>query len=179
MSRRLSVRILVVEEDRSAWPRIAAFFDLQLAQVGTRPVMVFRDRLPQRAAGFDFISLTDRTGRRKVVHLLLDRPELLADLRNTPIVNLHAPRPSSMHGDMRVLLGRESVGLMSDGLWVFAQDWMAPWFEDSLEFPELGLAQLPAVRPATPDRTWERRSGRARDLSRAAGFGFPLPAGAR
>lgn len=179
MSRRPSVGILVVEEDRSAWPRIEAFFDLQLAQMGTRPAMVFRDRLPQRAAGFDLISLTDRLGHRRVVHLLLDRPDLLTDLRNTPIVNLHAPRPSSMHGDMRTLLGRESVGLTPDGLWVFAQDWMAPWFEDPLEFPELGLALLPTARIASADRTWERRSTRAANLHQAGGFGFPLTAGAR
>lgn len=178
MSRRLNVGILVVEEDRSAWPRIGAFFAHQLAQVGASPVTVFRDRLPQRAAGFDLVSLTDRTGRQRVVDLLLDRPELLADLRRTPIVNLHAPDPGAMHRDMRTLLGRESAGLTPDGLWVFSRDWMAPWFENPLEFPELGLALTPAAPAATADRTWARRSSLATDLRRIGDW-LPLPAAAR
>lgn len=179
MSRRPSIRILVVEEDRSAWPRIGAFFTAQLAQVGAQSAAVFRDRLPQRILGFGLVSLTDRVDGRWVAHLVLERPDLLADLRATPIVNLHAPRPGGMHSDMRTLLGRESAGLTPDGLWVFSQDWMAPWFEDPLEFPELGLALVPTVRPASADRTWARRSTCLSDLRGAGSFGFALPAPAR
>lgn len=178
MSRRLNVGILVVEEDRSAWPRISGFFTHQLAQVGANPAMVFRDQLPQRAAGFDLISLTDRADRERVVDRLLDRPDLLMDLRHTPIVNLHAPNPGAMHSDMRTLLGREGTGLTPDGLWVFSRDWMAPWFEHPLEFPELGLALAQAARPVSADRTWARRSRLALG-SPLAGAWLPLPAGAR
>lgn len=164
MNRRRQVRILVVEEDQALWPRIGTFFAAQLAQVGACPGVVFRDRLPQRAAGFHLVSLTDRVAGQSVAHLLLDRPDLLADFRDTPIVNLHAPRPGGMHGDMRALLDREGTGLAPDGLWVFARDWMAPWFEDPLEFPELGLTLVRGTGPASADRTWARRSIRASDL---------------
>lgn len=173
MNRRREVRILVVEADRSAWPRIGAFFAAQLAQVGAEARPVFRDHLPQRALGFHLASLTDRVGGRSVAHLLLDRPALLEDFKDTPIVNIHAPAPGSMHADLRALLGREGAGLAPDGLWVFARDWMAPWFQDPLEFPELGLALVPRPEPVSADRTWERRSIAAADL-RATGLRLAL-----
>lgn len=164
MGRRSSVRILVVEADRSAWPGIRAFFAAQAAQAGARALVVCRDRLPSRAAGFDLISLTDRLDGRSVAHLLLDRPDLLADLRATPIVNLHAPRPAALHRDMRVLLDREGGGPSPDGLWVVSREWMAPSVGDPLECPELGPALVAEAPTASPDRTWERRSARLSDL---------------
>lgn len=179
MPRGRIVGILVVEESRALWPRIETFFAAQLGQVGAKPELAFRDRLPERAAGFDLVSLTDRIDGQSVTHLLLDRPALLADLRGTPIVNLHAPNPGGMHGDMRILLDREGTGLTPDGLWVFARDWMAPWFEDPLEFPELGLALAPSSRPASADRTWDRRSARASELHRSPGLRLALLPGAR
>ena len=118
-------------------------------------------------------------GGRRVAHLLFEWPGLLADLLATPIVNLHAPKPGGMHSDMRTLLGREGAGLAPDGLWVFSRDWMAPWFEDPLEFPELGLALVPTARPASADRTWARRSTSISDLRWTGSFGFALPAAGR
>lgn len=172
MNRRREVQILVVEEDRACWPLIGAFFASQLARVGAVPLMVFRDRLPQRAAGFHLASLAERVAGRSVAHLLLDRPGLLADFRDTPIVNLHTPRPGRMHADMRALLGRGDAGSAPGGLWVFARDWMAPGFEETLEFPELGLTLAPA--PASPDRTWARRSIGAAKLPES-GLQMPVP----
>jgi hypothetical protein len=137
-----------------------AFFARQFQQAGAEAELTFRTALPQRAAGFGFVSLPERVEGRKVAHLLLDRPALLADLKATPIVNLHAPRCGRMHADLRLLLERGSEGLASDGLWVFTRDWMAPWFDVPLEFPELGLTGT-FVRPApaaVPARTWDRRS---------------------
>ncbi len=155
MSRGHVVQILFVEEDPSIWPRAEAFFHHQLGLVGAQPELHLRQRLPGRAAGFDLVSLDGRG----LVTALLDRGDLLADLRGTAIVNLHADAPGAIYGHLRLLLERRDEGARSDGLWVFPQSWMAPWFQESLEFPELGLvAHVPPPRRPSPDRTWERRS---------------------
>lgn len=163
------VKILFVDEDESAWARVGAFFRHQLSLVGCQAELHFRRRLPGRAAGFDMVSLDGRD----LVPMLLDRPGLSADLGQTAILNLHADAsgtaPGAAFGQLRRLLGRRSQGLRGDGLWVFPQSWMAPWFQEALEFPELNLrleapppAPIPAPRPApVPDRTWERRSAQA------------------
>ncbi len=150
----------MVEADRTAWPAMEAFFGRQFEQAGAEADLTFRAGLPQRAAGFHLVSLPERVEGRKVAHLLLDRPALLADLKATSIVNLHAPRCGRMHADLRLLLDRGSAGLASDGLWVFARDWMTPWFDVPLEFPELGLVGsfAPSVPVAVPARTWDRRT---------------------
>lgn len=150
-----AVQILLVEEDTQVWPRAEAFFSRQLGLVGCRLELQKRQQLPGRAAGFDLVSL-DGHG---LIEALLSRPELLADLRQTAIVNLHADAPGVTYGQLRRLLGRHHEGLRSDGLWVFPQSWMAPWFEEALEFPELGLSTT--FRPAgarPPDRSREHRS---------------------
>lgn len=154
MGRNPEVRILLVEADETAWPRAQAFFEHQLGLVGGRPAFQIRRRLPDRAAGFDLVSLDGRG----LLPALLERPDFLTDLRRTPIVNLHAgPRP--LYGHLRFLLGRGDEGAHPDGLWVFPLSWMAPWFQDPLGFPELGLGSDPqAPRAPSPDRTWERRS---------------------
>jgi hypothetical protein len=168
MGRGESVRILFVEEDTSVWPRAEAFFEYQLGLVSARSNVHLRQRLPERAAGFDLVSLDGR----HLISALLERGDLLADLRHTSIVNLHAEAPGAVYGHLRRLLGRRDEGARSDGLWVFPQSWMAPWFQESLEFPELGMpvGVLPPLPPA-PDRTWERRSIRPMQFL----MGFPMP----
>lgn len=155
MGRGEVVQILFVEEDASVWPRAEAFFEFQLKLVGAQSHLHLRQRLPERAAGFDLVSLDGRG----LIPALLERRDLLADLRRTAIVNLHAEAPGAIYGHFRRLLGRRDEGTRSDGLWVFPRSWMAPWFQESLEFPELGITAgtRPPRRPS-PDRTWERRS---------------------
>jgi len=152
------VKILFVEQDTSVWPRAEAFFLQQLAQVGALGQLQFRPLLPGRAAGFDIVSLAGSS----LVATLLDKPDLLTDFQQTPILNLHAEAPGLVYGQLRRLLGRGDRGLHGSGLWVFPQSWMAPWFEECLEFPELGLSQPrpPQNPPALPDRSWERRTAR-------------------
>ena len=158
------VQILFVEADDSVWPRAQAFFQRQLAMVGARGELHLRPRLPGRAAGFDLVSLDGRG----LFKTLLDKPDLLWDLRRTAIVNLHAEAPGRLYGQLRHLLGRHDEHLKADGLWVFPQSWMAPWFQEPLEFPELGLCSTAGQpRPATPERTWARR--RAPTLAGPAG----------
>jgi hypothetical protein len=172
MGRSHVVQILFVEGDPSVWPRAQAFFEYQLGLVNARSTLHFRRRLPERAAGFDLVSLDGR----RLVSALLEHRDLLADLRHTAIVNLHADAPGAIYGHLRRLLGRRDEGARSDGLWVFPQSWMAPWFQESLEFPELGMpvGALPHRRPS-PDRTWERRSiGPMQFL-----MGWPVPAAMR
>lgn len=150
-----AVQILFVEEDDRVWPRAEAFFSRQLGLVGSQMNLHRRTALPDRAAGFDLISLDGRG----LIDTLLRKPDLLMDLRQTAIVNLHADNPGPRYGQLRHLLGRNDEGLRSDGLWVFPQSWMAPWFEEALEFPELGLStgqRLPF--PRTPDRAREHRA---------------------
>lgn len=158
MSPDQGVKILFVEEDASVWPRAEAFFAYQLGLVGARSHVHFRHQLPERAAGFDLVSLDGRG----LISTLLEHQDLLTDLRQTAILNLHADAPGATFGHLRRLLGQRGEGRRSDGLWVFPQSWMAPWFEEALEFPELGLARpqraLPPPRRPSPDRTWERRS---------------------
>lgn len=173
MSRGLVVQILFVEADRSIWPRVETFLRYQLGLVDARLDLRLRERLPERAAGFDMVSLDGRG----LVTALLERGDLLADLRNTAIVNLHAEAPGALYGNLRFLLGRHDEGTRGDGLWVFPQSWMAPWFQESLEFPELGMAAgTPPPRRPRPERdpqsirTWDRRS--IRPLQLLAG---PLP----
>ena len=91
-------------------------------------------------------------------------------------VNLHADAPGATYGHLRRLLGRRDEGTRSDGLWVFPQSWMAPWFQEALEFPELGMpvGALPARCPS-PDRTWDRRSIRPLQVL----MGFPVPVALR
>ena len=161
MGRGEVVQILFVEEDTSVWPRVQAFFEFQLKLVGAQSNLHLRQRLPGRAAGFDLVSLDGR----RLLSALLERRDLLADLQHTAIVNLHAEAPGAVYGHFRRLLGRRNEGLRSDGLWVFPQSWMAPWFQESLEFPELGMsAGAPSPRRPSPDRTWERRSIRPLQL---------------
>lgn len=149
------VTILFVERDEAVWPRAEAFFVHQLSLVGSSLNLQLRARIPNRAAGFDLVSL-DGCG---LLSALLHKPELLADLQRTAVVNLHAEAPGRLYGHLRHLLGRHDERLRSDGLWVFPQSWMASWFDEALEFPELGLStNLRPRRPRTPDRTWERRS---------------------
>lgn len=152
------VKILFVDQDESVWPRAEAFFRHQLGLVGCETQAHFRRQLPGRAAGFDMVSLDGRN----LVSRLLDRPGLVADLSQTAILNLHAQAPGATFSQLRRLLGRRNQGLRGDGLWVFPQSWMAPWFQEALEFPELDLrleAAPPRPAPLTmPDRTWERRS---------------------
>ena len=157
MGRDRVVRILFVEREASAWLRAEAFFAHQLSLVGARPDLHCRLHLPDRVAGFDLVSLDGR----HLISALLARPGLLADLRRTAIVNLHAEAPGPIYGDLRLLLDRHDEHADADGLWVFPQSWMAPWFTEPLEFPELGLVTgtVPARRTA-PDRTWERRATR-------------------
>jgi hypothetical protein len=169
MSRGLVVQILFVEEDASVWPRAEAFFARQLGLVGARMDLHLRSRLPERAAGFDLVSLDGRG----LVSALLERGDLLADLRATAIVNLLTETPGPLYGHLRFLLGRRDEGARGDGLWVFPQSWMAPWFEESLEFPELGMAASTPPRRPSPDRTWERRT--ARPVQVLADL-FPYPA---
>ena len=155
MNRGHIVQILFVEEDDTLWPRAQAFFDYQLGLVGAQPQLHTRRRLPERAAGFDLVSLDGRG----LVSALLEHPDLLADLRRTAIVNLHADAPGAIYGHLRLLLDRQDQGARSDGLWVFPQSWMAPWFQEALDFPELGMvSHRPPPRRHAPDRTWERRS---------------------
>jgi hypothetical protein len=147
-----AVRILLVEEDAQIWPRAEAFFSRQLDLVGCGLELHRRKRLPGRAAGFDLVSL-DGQG---LIEALLEKPDLLADLRQTTIVNLHGHAHGATYGQLRRLLGRHHEGLHSDGLWVFPQSWMAPWFEEALEFPELGLSST--FRP-----TFASKPGRSRE----------------
>ncbi|MBI1753059.1 MAG: hypothetical protein HY014_01430 [Acidobacteria bacterium] len=154
------VKILFVDQDESAWPRAGAFFSHQLGLVGGLAESHFRRWLPGRAAGFDVVSLDGQN----LVPMLLDRPSLVADLRQTAILNLHTETPGAAFGQLRRLLGRRSQGLRGDGLWVFPQSWMAPWFQEALEFPELDLrleAPPPPRAGAVPDRTRDRRSAQA------------------
>lgn len=150
------VNILFVEEDLSVYPRVEAFFRYQLDLIGAHPHLHFRPRIPERAVGFDLVSLDGRG----LISALLDHPGLVGDLRQTAILNLHADDPGATYGHLRRLLGRSSQGLRSDGLWVFPQSWMAPWFREHLGFPELEKAARPLTLPRrpSPDRTWERRS---------------------
>jgi hypothetical protein len=172
MSRGCEAQILFVEDDTSVWPRAEAFFAYQLELVGARSILHLRQRLPQRAAGFDLVSLDGRN----LISILLDHRGLLADLRQTAIVNLHADAPGGVYGHLRRLLGRRNEGTRSDGLWVFPQSWMAPWFRESLEFPELGLpAGARPPRHPSPDRTWERRSISPLQIP----LGWPVPAALR
>lgn len=155
MSRGHVVQILFVEEDAAVWPRAEAFFRHQLGLVGAEPELHTLPRLPKRAAGFDLVSLDGRG----LLSALRVPGDLLTDLRHTAIVNLHAEVPGASYGHLRLLLDRR--GARADGLWVFPQSWMAPWFQESLDFPELGL--VPGrlrIRPHTPDRTWARRPSR-------------------
>jgi hypothetical protein len=155
MSRGHVVQILFVEEDASMWARAEAFFRQQLELVGACPELHLLRRLPKRAAGFDIVSLDGRG----LIPALLEHKDLLTDLRRTAIVNLHTDAPGALYGHLRLLLDRQDKGTRSDGLWVFPQSWMAPWFQEALEFPELGMvANLPTIRQQSPDRTWERRS---------------------
>ena len=172
MSRGELVQILFVEEDASVWPRAEAFFDYQLGLVGARANVNLRRRLPERAAGFDMVSLDGR----HLISALLERGDLRVDLQRTAIVNLHADAPGATYGHLRRLLGRRDEGTRSDGLWVFPQSWMAPWFQEALEFPELGMpvGALPARCPS-PDRTWDRRSIRPLQVL----MGFPVPVALR
>ncbi|WLT31116.1 hypothetical protein [Geothrix sp. PMB-07] len=152
------VKILFVDEDESVWIRAGAFFRHQLNLVGGEAQLHFRAQLPGRAAGFDMVSLEGRN----LIPMLLDRPGLQADLRQTAILNLHADAPGPTFSQLRRLLGRCNHGLRGDGLWVFPQSWMAPWFQEALEFPELDLRlTAPPPRPvplAVPARPWERHS---------------------
>lgn len=159
MSADTMVKILCVEEDASLWPRLEAFFVFQTELVGARPHVHLRRRLPERAAGFDLVSLDGRG----LIDAVLTHEALRADLRQTAIVNLHADATGITYGHLRRLLGRGGEGARSDGLWVFPQSWMAPWFQECLEFPELGLVRSTPLppRPLPPDRTWDRRSIRA------------------
>ena len=155
MRRGSVVQILFVEGDASARQPVEAFFAHQLELVGARASLHFRPRLPERAAGFDLVSLDGRS----LLPFLTDRPELQGDLRSTPIVNLHAERPGALFGHLQLLLGRSGERAVPDGLWVFPLSWMATWFQEPLEFPELGLVAAPRPpRQPNPDRTWERRS---------------------
>jgi hypothetical protein len=155
MNRGQVVQILFVEEDTSVWSRAEAFFGHQLGLAGARSNLHLRQYLPERAAGFDLVSLDGR----HLISTLLERADLLADLRNTAIVNLHADAPGDAYGQLRRLLGRRNEGTRSDGLWVFPRSWMAPWFQEFLEFPELDkVPSVPSPRHPSPDRTWERRS---------------------
>lgn len=171
MSRSRVIRILFVEEDVAVWPRADAFFAYQLGLVHGRPDLHLRRHLPERAVGFDLVSLDGRG----LVSTLLARGALLADLHHTAIVNLHADAPGASYGHLRRLLGRRDERTRADGLWVFPQSWMAPWFKESLEFPELGLATRARVRRPTPDRTWERRSIHSLQVL----MGLPAPAALR
>ena len=157
MNRGRVVQILFVEEDATLWPRAEAFFRQQLDLVGAWPELHPMRRLPKRAAGFELISLDGRG----LIPALLEHRDLLLDLRRTAILNLHAEAPGAGYGHLRLLLDRPDEGARSDGLWVFPQSWMAPWFQEALEFPELGLvADRPPIRRYTPDRTRDRRSPR-------------------
>src|SRR5664279_2398060 len=149
MSRGRVVHILFVEEDADLWPRAEAFYRQQLELVGARPEWHAMRRLPKRAAGFDLISLDGRG----LIPALLAHRDLLLDLRHTSIVNLHAEASGAVYGHLRLLLHRPDQGARSDGLWVFPQSWMAPWFQEALEFPELGLlADRLSARRHAPDR---------------------------
>ena len=154
------VTILFVEEDPSVWPRAEAFFSYQLGLIGTRARMHFRKRLPKRAAGFDVVSLDGRN----LIATLLEHPDLMVDLHQTAILNLHADAPGAAYGHLRRLLGRRDQGRRSDGLWVFPQSWMAPWFKESLEFSELRSAR---PTPALLHRTAPRHGAPAAELLRA------------
>lgn len=153
MNRGRVVQILFVEEDATLWPRAEAFFRQQLELVGARPKLHAMRHLPKRAAGFEVVSLDGRG----LLPALVKHRDLLLDLRHTAIVNLHAEAPGALYGHLRLLLDRPDKGTRSEGLWVFPQSWMAPWFQEALEFPELGLLadRLPDRLPArrhTPDR---------------------------
>lgn len=148
-----AVRILLVEADTAVWARAETFFQQQLELVGARLRLQARRRLPERAVGFDLVSLDGRCS----IAGLLDRPALLADLKDTPIVNLHADAPGEAYGKLRLLLDRAGDGGRADGIWVFPQSWMAPWFREALDFPELGLvAEASLDRLPPKDRPWER-----------------------
>lgn len=148
MSADPEVKILCVEEDASLWPGIETFFAFQMGLVGACPLMRMRQRLPERAAGFDLVSLDGRG----LIPALLAHEELRTDLRQTSIVNLHGDAATT-YGHLRRLLGRRREGARSDGLWVFPQEWMAPWFQECLDFPELGLVRTAALprRPQAPE----------------------------
>lgn len=172
MGRGHEVQILFVDEDISVWPRAEAFFGYQLGLVGAQSHMHLRQRLPERAAGFDLVSLDGR----RLISALLEHGDLLADLRRTAIVNLHADAPGATYGHLRRLLGPRNRSTRSDGLWVFPRSWMAPWFQESLDFPELGMAaSTPYARRPSPDRTWERRSIRPLQIL----MGLPVPVAMR
>jgi hypothetical protein len=90
-------------------------------------------------------------------------------------VNLHADAPGAAYGHLRRLLRRRNEGTRSDGLWVFPQSWMTPWFKEFLEFPELDSAPgAPLPHRASPDRTWERRSISSRQILPIL-MGLPKP----
>lgn len=170
------VKILFVDRETSAWPRVEAFFQQQLGLVGGRAHLHFRRHLPGRAAGFDLVSLEGRD----LVPSLLDRPSLLADLRQTAILNLHTDASGPVFSQVRRLLERPSGGLRGDGLWVFPQSWMAPWFQEALEFPELDL-RLAAPPPAPTagleaDRTPARRTAPSRTAMTGRAPWRPAPA---
>jgi len=155
MSRGPVVQLLFVDEDASVWPRAEAFFHHQLGLVEAHLAFHARRRLPERAAGFEMVSLDGRD----LVDALLERGDLLADLRRTAIVNLHTNGPGATYAHLKRLLGPARGRAQSaDGLWVFPQSWMAPWFQEPLEFPELGLmAEARPRHQTSPDRTRERR----------------------
>jgi hypothetical protein len=143
MSRYQVVRVLFVEADASIWTRAEQFFAHQLGLVGAGLDMHVRASLPARVAGFGLVSLNGLG----LIPALLERQDLREDLRRTAIVNLHANAPDGTYGHLRHLLHRKEQGLGADGLWVFPASWMAPWFREPLEFPELGLRVTPQPLP--------------------------------
>ncbi len=149
MSADPTVKILCVEEDASLWPGIETFFVHQMGLVGARSHMRLRQHLPERAAGFDLVSLDGRG----LIQALVTHEALRTDLRHTAIVNLHGDASGTTYGHLRRLLDRRCEGTRTDGLWVFPHTWMAPWFQECLEFPELDLVRNTPMprRPQPPD----------------------------
>jgi hypothetical protein len=106
------VNILVVEDDMAMWDFMEMFFQRQFARYFVDVRLTFEVSLPERAFGYDLVSLDNSLVGGEMVQDLPGRPDLVADLRQTPVVNIHSSSGEDIFADVKRIIGPHD-GLMA------------------------------------------------------------------
>ena len=106
------VKVLVVEDEEAMWDFMDIFFRRQFARFAVDVHLTFEVSLPERAIGFDMVSLDNNLVGGEMIQDLPERPELVEDLRQTPVVNIHSGSGEDIFADVRRILGAHA-GLMA------------------------------------------------------------------
>lgn len=135
------IRVLFVEGYPREVESARHFFQIALARYGVGVTFRMMTSIPERAPGYDLVSLGEIVDQGEVARLLSERPILRQNLAEVPYLNVHAPVNASVIASYERMFQGRGVHFHDKGQFSVMRAMDTFW-----EFEELGLVQSLAAK---------------------------------